>query len=87
MLEPYDFIGHVWLLTTRRWTDSLPINVYVIDHEDGLILFDTGQDRTAVTDPAYYPGGSLVSSTEELVGSTSSPTKRWMRGWPRLATT
>ena len=46
-----------WLLTSRRWTKSLPINVYVIEHEHGLILFDTGQDRAAVTDPAYYPGG------------------------------
>ena len=52
VLEPCDFIGDVWLLTTWRWTDSLPINAYVIDHEDGLILFDTGQDRAAVTDPA-----------------------------------
>ena len=46
-----------WLLTSRRWTNPLPINVYVIEHEDGLILFDTGQDRAAVTDPEYYPGG------------------------------
>ena len=46
-----------WLLTSRRWTKALPINVYVIEHEHGLILFDTGQDRAAVTDPAYYPGG------------------------------
>ena len=33
----------------------LPINVYVIDHADGLVLFDTGQDRAVVTDPDYYP--------------------------------
>lgn len=46
-----------WLLTSRRWTDPLPINAYVIEHDTGLILFDTGQDRAAVTDPDYNPGG------------------------------
>jgi glyoxylase-like metal-dependent hydrolase (beta-lactamase superfamily II) len=46
-----------WLLTSRRWTPPLPINVYVIEHTSGLILFDTGQDRASVTDPGYFPGG------------------------------
>jgi N-acyl homoserine lactone hydrolase len=46
-----------WLLTSRRWTEPLPINVYVIEHRDGLVLFDTGQDRASVTDPDYFPGG------------------------------
>ena len=34
-----------------------PINVYVIEHRDGLVLFDTGQDRASVTDPHYFPRG------------------------------
>ena len=46
-----------WLLTSRRWTPPRPINVYVIEHAKGLILFDTGQDRASVTDDAYFPGG------------------------------
>jgi glyoxylase-like metal-dependent hydrolase (beta-lactamase superfamily II) len=46
-----------WLLTSRRWTPPRPVNVYVIEHARGLILFDTGQDRASVTDPAYFPGG------------------------------
>ena len=46
-----------WLLTSRRWTPPRPINVYVIEHSSGLILFDTGQDRASVTDDAYFPGG------------------------------
>jgi N-acyl homoserine lactone hydrolase len=46
-----------WLLTSRRWAPSRPINVYVIEHVKGLILFDTGQDRASVTDDAYFPGG------------------------------
>jgi N-acyl homoserine lactone hydrolase len=46
-----------WLLTSRRWTPPRPINVYVIEHAKGLILFDTGQDRTSVTDSTYFPRG------------------------------
>lgn len=33
------------------------MNVYVIEHARGLVLFDLGQDRASVTDPdAYFPG-------------------------------
>jgi N-acyl homoserine lactone hydrolase len=46
-----------WLLTSRRWTPPRPVNVYVIEHANGLILFDTGQDRASVTDDTYFPGG------------------------------
>jgi N-acyl homoserine lactone hydrolase len=46
-----------WLLTSRKWTPPRPINVYVIEHTCGLVLFDTGQDRASVTDDAYFPGG------------------------------
>ena len=46
-----------WLLTSQHWTPPRPINVYVIEHARGLILFDTGQDRASVTDDNYFPGG------------------------------
>jgi len=46
-----------WLLASRRWTGPRPINAYVIEHRDGLVLFDTGQDRASVTDTTYFPGG------------------------------
>ena len=46
-----------WLLTSQHWTPPRPINVYVIEHAKGLILFDTGQDRASVTDPTYFPSG------------------------------
>jgi glyoxylase-like metal-dependent hydrolase (beta-lactamase superfamily II) len=29
----------------------------VIEHEQGLVLFDTGQDRRSVTDADYFPSG------------------------------
>ena len=44
-----------WLNTSRRWTAPLPINVYVIEHERGLVLFDTGQDRRSVTEARLFP--------------------------------
>jgi len=49
-----------WLMTSRKWTDPRPINVYVIEHRDGLVLFDTGQDRASVTDPGYFPRSGLT---------------------------
>jgi len=46
-----------WLLTSRKWTPPRPINAYVVEHSEGLVLFDTGQDRASVTDASYFPGG------------------------------
>lgn len=48
---------YAWILGSRRWTPPRPINVYVIEHADGLVLFDTGQDRASITDPSYFPSG------------------------------
>jgi glyoxylase-like metal-dependent hydrolase (beta-lactamase superfamily II) len=47
-----------WILTSRRWLTARPINVYVIEHTDGLVVFDTGQDRASVIDPHYFPDGA-----------------------------
>jgi N-acyl homoserine lactone hydrolase len=47
-----------WILTSRQWLRARPINVYVIEHTDGLVVFDTGQDRASVTDPHYFPDGA-----------------------------
>jgi N-acyl homoserine lactone hydrolase len=48
-----------WLLTSRTWIGPLPINVYVIEHEKGSVLFDCGQDRQSVLDPSYFPEGII----------------------------
>jgi hypothetical protein len=45
----------LWLLTSRTWTQPRPINANAIEHRDGVMLFDTGQDRASVTDPDYFP--------------------------------
>lgn len=55
-----------WILTSRQWLSGLPINVYVIEHRDGLVVFDTGQDRASVTDPRYFPRGPLGIVYERL---------------------
>jgi N-acyl homoserine lactone hydrolase len=52
----------LWLLTSRKWTAPRPINFFVIEHRDGLVLFDTGLDRASVTDPGYFPSGFLLAS-------------------------
>ncbi len=41
-----------WALTSRSWIE-LPINVFVIKHRDGLVLFDTGLDPAIASDPNY----------------------------------
>ncbi|HEY5230553.1 MAG TPA: N-acyl homoserine lactonase family protein [Galbitalea sp.] len=55
-----------WLLTSRTWTKPLPINVYVLEHKRGLVLFDTGQDRASVTDRNYFPRGPLRAAYSRL---------------------
>ena len=45
------------VLTSQHWIRPRPINAYLIEHADGLVLFDTGQDHRAVTDPGYFPTG------------------------------
>ncbi len=48
-----------WILTSRRWLTERSINVYVIEHSDGLVVFDTGQERASITDPTYFPQGPV----------------------------
>ncbi|MAS55747.1 N-acyl homoserine lactonase family protein [Nocardioides sp.] len=48
-----------WTLTSRTWSPWLPVNVVVIEHPRGTVLFDTGQDPASVGDPSYYPPGLL----------------------------
>lgn len=41
-----------WVLTSRRWV-PVPIHCYLLEHRDGLVLFDTGLDPAIVSDPNY----------------------------------
>ena len=48
-----------WTFTARTWSPWLPVLAFVIEHERGVVLFDTGQSPDSLTDPDYYPGGML----------------------------
>ncbi len=41
-----------WVLTSRRWV-RVPVQFFVIDHRDGLVVVDTGVDPAIATDPKY----------------------------------
>lgn len=41
-----------WVLTSRSWI-RIPIYAYVIEHRDGLVLFNTGMDPAIVSDSNY----------------------------------
>lgn len=43
-----------WIFMGRDWV-RLPINAFVIEHARGLVLFDTGQDSSVMSDPDYWP--------------------------------
>ena len=45
-----------WIFFGRQWV-TVPVNVYIIEHSDGLVLFDTGMDRAVMTEPDFWPGG------------------------------
>jgi N-acyl homoserine lactone hydrolase len=74
----------LWLLTSRKWTGSRPINAYVIEHRDGVVLFDTGQDRASVTEPDYFPGGITKVLYERLARFEISPEETLRVGLDRL---
>jgi N-acyl homoserine lactone hydrolase len=73
-----------WLLASRRWTEPRPINAYVIEHRDGLVLFDTGQDRASVTDPGYFPGGVAGALYGRLARFEIGPQQTLSAGLDRL---
>ena len=73
-----------WLLASRSWTGPRPINVYVIEHRDGLVLFDTGQARASVTDPGYFPGGVTGVLYGRLARFQISPQETLSAGLDRL---
>lgn len=75
---------YVWLFTARRWTAPRPINVYVIEHRAGLVLFDTGQDRASVTDPTYFPGGLNGLVYSRLARFEIAPAQTLSAGLRRL---
>jgi N-acyl homoserine lactone hydrolase len=76
---------YLWLLlTARKWTLPRPINAYVIEHPEGVVLFDTGQDIASVTDPAYFPGGPTGYIYDRLARFAIEPDQTLAAGLGRL---
>jgi glyoxylase-like metal-dependent hydrolase (beta-lactamase superfamily II) len=75
---------YLWLLTSRKWTGPKPINAYVIEHRDGLVLFDTGQDRASVTEPDYFPRGITKVLYDRLARFEIGPEETLSLGLNRL---
>lgn len=63
-----------WTFTSRRWTDPLPVNVVLIEHERGWVLWDTGQAPGSAGSPReYFPGGLVGAVYARQVRSTLTP--------------
>jgi len=76
---------YLWLLlTARAWTPPRPINAYVIEHPEGVVLFDTGQDIASVTDPAYFPGFPTRYLYDRLAKFEIEPDQTLTAGLRRL---
>src|SRR6478672_11496462 len=73
-----------WVLTSNQWLTRRPINVYVIEHADGLVVFDAGQDRASVTDPGYFPGGAVGVFYDRLARFDIGETETFRGGLERL---
>ena len=55
------------IIADRRWTEWLPIQFFVIEHSEGVIVFDTGEPAE-VADPEYFDcnGGTKWFYTNQL---------------------
>ncbi|WP_168929553.1 MBL fold metallo-hydrolase [Nocardioides sp. GY 10127] len=57
-----------WTATSRRWSAWLPVNVVLVVHEEGVLLFDTGQSPRSLAEPDYYPGRRTGGLLGAVVG-------------------
>lgn len=83
-LGPTRLPALAWLLTSQLWTKPRPINVYVIRHPKGTLVFDTGQDRMSVIDPKYFPKGLIGWLYKRLARFSISEANSFENGLRRL---
>jgi N-acyl homoserine lactone hydrolase len=43
-----------WIVASKQWL-TIPINVFVIETGDGIVLFDAGLDPRVASDPNFWP--------------------------------
>lgn len=63
--EHYEGKGNMlfWMLFTNNWTESLPINAFLIEHPRGILLFDTGENPKIKQQdffPKWVPGHRMA---------------------------
>lgn len=51
-------------LSSKHWV-SVPTNIFIIEHTEGLVLFDAGMDWRIRDDPAYYPDKSTADQMHD----------------------
>lgn len=49
-----DGTGLLAIAADPRWTEWMPITAWVIEHPEGIIVIDTGENYRAVSDPNYF---------------------------------
>jgi glyoxylase-like metal-dependent hydrolase (beta-lactamase superfamily II) len=47
--------GPLRTLTDSDWSEWLPIHAWLVEHDGGLLLVDTGETARAATEPGYFP--------------------------------
>ncbi len=64
----------LWTFTSRTWTEPMPVNAVLIEHERGWVLWDTGQAPESASDPKhYFPGGIVGAVYARQVRSSLAP--------------
>lgn len=44
-----------WIFFGRKLIEGMPVSVFVIEHEDGIVLVDAGMSPTVATDEDFWP--------------------------------
>lgn len=61
-----------WTFTARTWTDPLPVHAFVVEHDAGPVLFDTGQAPES-SRRDYFPGGLVGAVYRRQVRAAVPP--------------
>ncbi len=72
-----------WIFFGKRFV-TVPINFFVVEHANGLVLFDAGQDRAVITNEAYWPEGFTGTVMKKLFRMSISPDETPTRQLERL---
>jgi hypothetical protein len=66
-------------IVDRGWTEPLPIYAFAIEHPEGVIVVDTGEDARA-SEPGYFARIDQGDHTVFLAGDSSYTQELMLRG-------